>query len=131
MYGRDWFRTILTAVTMATVSILFFMFNLRVSIEYALTMSLALLSIMQWYIIFNVRSEKRSIFSMSKMNWYLVSALIATLILQAIVVYVPFMQTIFHTIAIGVKEWIMIFILGLSVVIVEELRKMFVWILDR
>jgi Ca2+-transporting ATPase len=131
MYGRDWFRTILTAITMATVTVIFFMFNLRISIEYALTMSLALLAIMQWYSIFNVRSEKRSILVMSKMNWYLVVALIMTLILQAIVVYVPFMQNIFHTISIGVNDWIIIFVLGFSVVIVEEIRKMFIWLLGR
>jgi Ca2+-transporting ATPase len=131
MYGRDWFRTILTAVTMATVSILFFMFNLRVSLEYALTMSLSLLVIMQWYIIFNVRSEKKSVFYLNNMSWYLIASLILTLILQAIVIYVPFMQEIFHTMAIGVHDWIIIFILGLSVVVVEELRKLFTWIFVR
>lgn len=131
MYGRDWFRTLLTASVMASVAILFFIFNLRVSIEYALTMSLCLLAIMQWYIIFNVRSEKRSILAMSKMNWYLIGSLLVTLLLQAIVVYVPFMQEIFHTMAIGLKDWIIIFILGLSVILIEEIRKLFVWMIDR
>lgn len=53
-------------------------------------------------------------------NKWVLLAVLATLSLQAAAVYVPFLQDILHTTALGWKEWGMIFVVALPLFLVME-----------
>ncbi|MFP3340372.1 cation-translocating P-type ATPase C-terminal domain-containing protein, partial [Micrococcus sp. SIMBA_131] len=62
--------------------------------------------------VFDCRSEV-SVFSRNPFgNMYLVWAVLSSLILMLIVIYVPSLQPIFHTVPIVLKDWLLI--IGLS-----------------
>ncbi len=73
---------------------------------------------------FSARSEKVSVFSIGLFsNRYLNISVLISAVLLLVVVYLPFMQPVFHTTAITLREWGII--LGLSVIpfAVSEIQK--------
>ncbi|MDQ0215067.1 Ca2+-transporting ATPase [Oikeobacillus pervagus] len=81
-------------------------------LEYAQTVAFATLVLAQLIHVFDCRSEK-SIFSRNPFgNMYLVWAVLSSFILMFVVIYVPSLQPIFHTVYIEPRDWLLIF--GLS-----------------
>jgi Ca2+-transporting ATPase len=79
---------------------------------YAQTMTFTTLVMAQLIHVFDCRSEK-SIFARNPFeNMYLILAVLSSIILLLIVVYWPPLQPIFHTVALGILDWLII--LGLS-----------------
>ncbi|MBI4235679.1 cation-translocating P-type ATPase [Candidatus Peregrinibacteria bacterium] len=58
-------------------------------------------------------------------NKYLVGAVTISLILQIIMIYTPFMQTVFKTAALGFKEWIILIILSSSAFLIPRITNLF------
>ncbi|MEM3356916.1 MAG: cation transporting ATPase C-terminal domain-containing protein [Candidatus Bathyarchaeia archaeon] len=56
-------------------------------------------------------------------NKWIVLGIIAQLSILSILIYVPFMQQIFKTTALGVYDWAFLASLALIVVFAEEVRK--------
>lgn len=82
------------------------------NLAYAQTVAFATLVLAQLIHVFDCRSEK-SILSRNPFgNIYLVWAVLSSLLLVLVVIYVPALQGIFHTVAIQPKDWLMI--LGLA-----------------
>jgi Ca2+-transporting ATPase len=82
------------------------------NLAYAQTVAFATLVLTQLIHVFDCRSEK-SIFSRNPFgNMYLVWAVISSLLLMLLAIYVPALQPIFHTIPIEPKDWMLI--IGLS-----------------
>ncbi len=89
------------------------------------TISLTVLAVFQWFNVWNVRTTTSSIFSKKLFsNKWLLGAIVLAVLLQIMVVYVPFMQEIFRTTALDLSDWIVILTFGLTIVLVEEIRKM-------
>lgn len=81
-------------------------------LEYAQTIAFATLVLTQLIHVFDCRSEK-SVFSRNPFgNMYLVWAVISSIVLMLVVIYVPSLQQIFHTLPIKPKDWLLI--IGLS-----------------
>ncbi|MBN8191521.1 cation-translocating P-type ATPase [Bacillus sp. NTK074B] len=81
-------------------------------LAYAQTVAFATLVMAQLIHVFDCRSEV-SVFSRNPFgNMYLVWAVLSSLILMLIVIYVPSLQPIFHTVPIVLKDWLLI--IGLS-----------------
>jgi Ca2+-transporting ATPase len=81
----------------------------------------------QWFNALNCRSGTKSVFKLSLLrNKWLVVGLLAGNLLQALVIYAPFMNQIFHTTPISLLEALVIGIVGSSVLWVEEIRKFFI-----
>ncbi|KYD08191.1 calcium-translocating P-type ATPase, SERCA-type [Heyndrickxia sporothermodurans] len=81
-------------------------------LEYAQTVAFATLVLTQLIHVFDCRSEK-SVFNRNPFgNMYLVWAVISSILLMLIVIYVPSLQQIFHTLPIIPKDWLLI--VGLS-----------------
>lgn len=79
---------------------------------YAQTVAFATLVMAQLIHVFDCRSEK-SILSRNPFgNPYLVWAVISSLVLMLIVIYFPGLQSIFHTVPIELRDWLLI--MGLS-----------------
>ncbi|RFU63338.1 calcium-translocating P-type ATPase, SERCA-type [Peribacillus glennii] len=78
------------------------------NLQYAQTVAFATLVLAQLIHVFDCRSEK-SIFSRNPFgNQYLVWAVISSLALMLVVLYYPPLQTIFHTVAIQPRDWLLI-----------------------
>lgn len=90
----------------------------------AWTISLTMLTVLQWYNIFNIRSHKNTIFSKEIFNnKYLLLGVAVAAGLHMFAIYTPFMQNILQTTGLNLKEWGIIMLLGSSVIVVEEIRK--------
>lgn len=91
----------------------------------ATTVALTVLTVFQWFNVFNVRSHTESVFSKGFFaNKYLILSLGIVILLQLFAVYTPFMQQVLHTTALSLFDWIIILLVGVVIVIVEEVRKM-------
>jgi P-type Ca2+ transporter type 2C len=81
-------------------------------LAYAQTVAFATLVMAQLIHVFDCRSEV-SVFSRNPFgNMYLVFAVLSSLILMLLVIYIPSLQPIFHTVPIVFKDWLLI--MGLS-----------------
>ena len=90
--------------------------------EYALTLSFTTLVFFQMFNVINCRSLRRNFWNLRSQNTKLACAVSVSVIMQILVVYVPFMQTAFRTVAIGVPEWFLIILISSSVLIITQLR---------
>ncbi|PKG25226.1 calcium-translocating P-type ATPase, SERCA-type [Niallia nealsonii] len=108
--GLGW-KVISRGILIGLATILAFMFaydNNPENLQYAQTVAFITLVLAQLIHVFDCRSEK-SILSRNPFgNMYLVWAVISSLVLALIVIYVPFLQEIFHTVPILAKDWPMI-----------------------
>lgn len=93
----------------------------------ALTMSLTVLAVFQWFNAWNCRSESHSAFGKGMFaNRWLIAATALVVLAQAAVVYTPFLQKIFHTTALSLSEWLLVVPVAASIILIEEVRKFFV-----
>jgi P-type Ca2+ transporter type 2C len=82
------------------------------NLAYAQTIAFATLVMAQLIHVFDCRSE-RSVFSRNPLgNKYLVWAVLSSLILMLIVIYYPPLQTVFHTLPIEPRDWVLIIALA-------------------
>ncbi len=74
--------------------------------------------------VFNYRSLKSPLSSIGFFsNKWVLLAVVVTLGLQASAVYVPFLQGALHTVALGWRDWAIIFLLALPLFIMTEIYK--------
>ncbi|WP_055071294.1 calcium-translocating P-type ATPase, PMCA-type [Clostridium massiliamazoniense] len=83
--------------------------NYGLSLEVSRTIALSTLVMSQLFHVFECRSERHSIFEIKLFtNPYLVGAVLTSIIMLCSIMYIPFLSTIFHTVALGVKEWLIV-----------------------
>jgi Ca2+-transporting ATPase len=76
--------------------------------------------------VFNFRSFRFNLWDIGFLsNPFLIMALLATVGLQVMAVYLPPFQKILHTVPLGLTDWILIFALGLPLLIGGEIFKLF------
>jgi magnesium-transporting ATPase (P-type) len=124
-------RTLLMGITLAAGTLFLFISNLNagVPLERARTIALTTMVFFQFYQAFNCRSETRSVFRMSPIsNPLLFISMIAAFLAQLSVIYVPAFQWIFRTVPITINEWVQIFMVSTTIILVVEMDK---WIRGR
>jgi magnesium-transporting ATPase (P-type) len=90
----------------------------------ATTMTLAGVVATQVGAVFGCRTERASIFKVGFLTNRLVLVGIATeLILLGLLIYVPFLQSVFNTAPLGLREWAFIFAWTPVIFLADELRK--------
>lgn len=90
----------------------------------ATTMTLAAIVFCQIGAVLNCRTEKQSIFKIKLFsNKKIVNGMIFEILLICAIIYVPFLQEIFNTAPIGIKEWMFLVILPIPILLFEEGRK--------
>lgn len=97
------------------------------ALMHAQTMAFVVLSISQLVHSLNMRSDKKSIFSLGLFsNKYLIASIIFGIFLQDIIITVPFLAKIFNVHDLTLIDWL--FISGLSLVplIINEIAKIFI-----
>jgi Ca2+-transporting ATPase len=91
---------------------------------YGRTMAFTTLMLFQLFNVLNARSDERSAFSALWANPLLWGAIALSLALHFLVVYVPFLQRPFGTVALGLEDWLRCLIVASSVLWLRELQKL-------
>lgn len=73
------------------------------------TVALATLVLSQLFHVFECRSERHSIFEIKIFtNLYLVGAVTISIIMLCSILYIPFLQGVFHTVPLMLREWLIV-----------------------
>ena len=119
-------RIVVMAAPMMIGSLFIFGGMYEINLPKAITLSLTTLAIFQWLNAYNCRSEKTSVFRMDLFsNIYLTGAMVIVAGLQLLAVYNPFMQKVLRTVPLSFSDWMWAIGISLSVIAVEEIRKLF------
>jgi len=95
-------------------------------IDEARTVAFCTMVCFEWFRAFNARSDERTAFSLGLLrNRWLVVAICGAALLQVAIVYAPFLQDAFRTVALGASDWGIALAAGAGLFAVEELRKVF------
>lgn len=120
-------RMFLMAATMTVFSLLLFGLSYEADLAKAMTISLTLLAVFQWFNAWNSRSETESVFRMSLWsNKFMVGGTLVAFVSQLLAVYHPFFQSFLRTVPLALSDWLIIIMLSTSIILVEEVRK-FLW----
>src|SRR5207249_6299879 len=91
--------------------------------RYAQTMAFTTLVLFSLFTVFNARSDERSAFIELLSNKWLWGAVGFSLVLQAAVIYVPFLQKAFSTTRLSAGDWLVCAAVASSVLWLRELSK--------
>jgi Ca2+-transporting ATPase len=92
-------------------------------LRYAHTMAFTALVFFQLFAVFCARSDERSAFAGLFSNGWLWVAVLLGVLLQAAVIYVPFLQQVFSTVALGPGDWVRCAAAGSTVLWLSEAGK--------
>jgi P-type Ca2+ transporter type 2C len=90
----------------------------------ARTMAFTTLMLFQLYDVYNCRSRRRSAFDGFFENKWLIVAVAFSLLTHVLVIYVPFLQVAFHTVALSAFDWLIATVVASTLLIGMELAKM-------
>jgi P-type Ca2+ transporter type 2C len=93
------------------------------NMRYAQTMAFTTLVFFSLFTVFNARSDERSAFFGLFSNKWLWGAILLSLVLQAAVIYIPFLQQAFSTVSLSAGDWLFCAIVASSVLWLRELIK--------
>ena len=88
------------------------------------TMAFLTLSMVEIFHSFNMRSRRKSVFSLTKHNLWLWGAMVTSLVLTTAVIYVPFLSTAFGFQHISLTEYAVALGLAVSILPIMELVKL-------
>jgi Ca2+-transporting ATPase len=116
---------LISVISAASTLVVFYYFWLHTNdVVLARTTAFSALAVSTLMYVFSCRSMRQSFFeSIQIKNWYLVGGVVISFLLQLIAVYVPFFQNAFGTVALGVFEWLAVFMQGLFIIATVELVK--------
>ncbi|MFA4930769.1 MAG: HAD-IC family P-type ATPase [Patescibacteria group bacterium] len=119
-------RILLIGIYMALISFLAFWYYLtKTNLDYARTITFVL---MGFFSIFGVYSSRSITTPTLKVNiWqnqFIIYGVLISIILQMIVVYLPPLNNIFHTIPLNMYDLFLIILLSFSLLVVVEIHKM-------
>lgn len=88
-----------------------------------MTMAFLTLAMSEIFHSFNMRSRRRSIGKMGSINKYLVGAMVLSLVLSTVVIYVPFLAKAFDFAHISIVEYALSLLLAICVIPIVEIVK--------
>jgi Ca2+-transporting ATPase len=129
LLGRETLaRVLLMTPLIAGVTFGWFWWRLgqEVSIELVRTETFTVLAMCQWFNVLNCQSASRSALALGLLkNPWLLGGLALSMSLQALVLYAPPMNTLFHTVPLAPASLLPLAALASCVLWAEELRKLF------
>jgi len=87
-------------------------------------MAFTTLVFFQLFNVFNARFDDRSAFHKLGRNRWLWLAVLVSIVLQAAVIYTPFLQSAFRTVLLGANDWLVCVAVGSAVLWLMELKKL-------
>jgi Ca2+-transporting ATPase len=98
--------------------------NQGYGLEHARTVALTTIVFFQLFSVFNVRSEVESVFRMRLLsNPFLFFSVVASIIAQIAVVYLPAFQFVFRTAPLNTQDWLLITLTATTVIAAVEAEK--------
>ncbi len=88
-----------------------------------MTMAFLTLAMSEIFHSFNMRSRRQSIAKMGSINWYLVGAMVLSLVLSTVVIYIPFLAEAFDFAHISLIEYGVSMLLAICVIPIVEIVK--------
>ncbi len=88
-----------------------------------MTMAFLTLAMSEIFHSFNMRSRRQSIAKMGSINWYLVGAMVLSLVLSTAVIYIPFLEKAFNFAHINLAEYGVSMALAFLVIPIVEIVK--------
>nr|MBQ4317763.1 cation transporting ATPase C-terminal domain-containing protein [Clostridia bacterium] len=95
-----------------------------VASDNGVTMAFLTLSMCEIFHAYNMRSQDDSIFTLKSMNWYLLAAMVGSLVLTSLVLYVPVLREIFGLAHIDFYEFLISIGLAIVVIPIVEIVKL-------
>lgn len=115
-------KIVLTGIVMAVGTLALYFYELSSSNNLALATTVAF-TVFVMYQIFNAINNRSN--SKEKNNFFWIS-ISASFLLQLVVIYLPYLQGIFKTTAIGAMEWILIIIVAGTILISDKIVNKFI-----
>jgi len=116
---------VLVGLTVSLGTLAVFYLYIPQSIGFARTMALTVLVVFQMCVALECKSETASLFSVGIFkNLYLLLAIALSLLLQCMILYVPYFQVLFRTAGPAPHDWLVILAIVSTVIIVMEARKL-------
>jgi Ca2+-transporting ATPase len=92
----------------------------------AMTLSLSVLVVIEMMNAFNALSEDNSLLVMQPwINPWLILAVFSSILCHCIILYIPFLNTVFGTLPLNYDEWILVLGFSVPVIFVDEVLKFF------
>lgn len=88
-----------------------------------MTMAFLTLAMAEIFHSFNMRSRRQTIVKMGSINWYLVGAMVLSLVLSTVVIYIPFLAEAFDFAHISITEYAISLALAVCVIPIVEIVK--------
>ncbi|APM38371.1 calcium-translocating P-type ATPase, PMCA-type [Clostridium kluyveri] len=125
--GRNGTFLIGNGILIGIITLFAFYIGIKIypnSVTHAQTMSFVVLSISQLIYTLSIRHNKKSIFEIGVFtNKYLIGAIILGIILQNIVITVPFLASVFKVFTLTPNDWMFVILLSLIPLIINEIAK--------
>lgn len=115
-----WMLAIAATMTIGTLG----MFKSFSGLQHEQTIAFTVLVMFQMFNVLCCKSETKSIFKIFFNNKWLLGAILISVLLQLAVVYIPFLQKLFKTCPLPLKDWIWIIFVSSSVLWVDEIWKL-------
>ena len=98
------------------------------NLELARTVAFTVLGVSSLLYVFSCRSLRHSIFRINFLkNHYLIGAVVLGFLMQLAAIYVPFLQKVFKTVPLGLKEWLVVLsVCSVIIIIIESLKHFFI-----
>ena len=93
--------------------------------DHGMTMAFLTMSMCEIFHSFNLRSQRKSIFSLKTQNKVLWAAMIGSLLLTTVLLEVPFLAAAFGFVPVGLDEYVIALALGFLVIPIVEVVKFF------
>ena len=93
--------------------------------DHGMTMAFLTMSMCEIFHSFNLRSQRKSIFSLKTHNKVLWAAMIGSLVLTTVLLEVPFLANAFGFVPVGITEYGIALVLGFVVIPIVEIVKFF------
>lgn len=117
-------RIILQGATMIIGTIMVFKIYLPLGYLKATTIAMTMLAVFQWFNIYNVENDKLLFRKKIKFNFPLLVSFAIVVVLHLFVVYAPVMQNLLKTTSITLYDWLVILVIGLSVIAIDLIWKL-------
>ena len=96
------------------------------SLMHAQTMAFVVLSVSQLFFSLNMRSTKKSIFTVGLFtNKYLIGSIIFGILIQFSVITIPFLAGVFKVYSLTLNDWVLVILISLVPLVINEILKIF------
>ena len=94
------------------------------ALNHARSVALTTIVLFQLFNVFNVRSHTLSIFRMPLLsNPFLFFSVVASIIAQVMIIYVPAFQLVFRTAPLNIQDWLFVVAMAIAVLVAVEVEK--------